>query len=89
MLSCFWFGTQFPGIAAYIADAPLMKLKAADGGKHDWNVLLTTFDILSWSESIALIFWYAGVAILGCVAIVFLTLLNQLVAARSPEGDTR
>ena len=69
VLGCYWFGTQFPEIAAYVADAPLMKLKAADGGRHDWNVLLTKFDLLSASEAISQVF-----SIAGCVILVTATL---------------
>lgn len=41
-----WVGQNCWNIARYVADARAMELPLVGGGEHDWNYLLTVWDVL-------------------------------------------
>jgi len=49
----FWFGENFLNISKYVADARAMVLPLVGGGIHDWNFLLSKWDLLKYDHAIA------------------------------------
>ena len=45
--SGFWFGENFLNISVYVADARKMELPLVGGGEHDWNILLSKWNLLN------------------------------------------
>ena len=56
-LSCagavIWFFENWLNIARYMADAHRLELPLVGGGDHDWNTILTRWDILQYDTRIA------------------------------------
>jgi hypothetical protein len=56
-LSCaaavIWFFENWLNIARYLADARRLELPLVGGGDHDWNTILTRWDILQYDTRIA------------------------------------
>lgn len=51
--SVIWFFENFLNIARYMADARELQLPLVGGGDHDWNTILTRWDILQYDLDIA------------------------------------
>ncbi len=51
--SGFWLGENLLYIAVYIADARKMELPLVGGGEHDWNTILSRFNMLQSDGAIA------------------------------------
>ena len=56
-LSCaaavIWFFENLLNIARYLADARALQLPLVGGGDHDWNTILTRWNILEYDVQIA------------------------------------
>jgi len=48
-----WVGQNCWNIARYVADAQAMELPLVGGGEHDWNYLLTVWDVLPRDAQLA------------------------------------
>jgi hypothetical protein len=48
-----WFFENCLNIARYVADARRLELPLVGGGDHDWNTLLTRWDLLQYDTRIA------------------------------------
>jgi len=48
-----WFFENWLNIARYMADARRLELPLVGGGDHDWNTILTRWDILQYDTRIA------------------------------------
>ena len=63
--ACIWFFENGFNIARYMADARKLELPLVGGGDHDWNTILTRWDLLQYDTRIAnalrLIGWF-GIA---------------------------
>ena len=59
-----WFFENFFNIARYMADARKLELPLVGGGDHDWNTILTRWDILQYDTGIA-----AGLRIIAWIGI--------------------
>lgn len=67
----FWFGESLLNLARYVADARAMELPLVGGDVHDWNFLLTRWDVLHKTGAIAAGLRGVGWAIVGvCLALV-------------------
>lgn len=57
VLSCasavIWFFENWLNLARYLADARRLELPLVGGGDHDWNTILTRWDILQYDIQIA------------------------------------
>lgn len=58
-----WVGQNCWNIAHYVADAQAMELPLVGGGEHDWNYLLTVWDVLPKDAEIARDIRFAGTLI--------------------------
>jgi hypothetical protein len=58
-----WVGQNLINVSIYAGDSIAMQLPllGGDADIHDWNYLLTTLNILSWTPEIAAIFYVTGV----------------------------
>lgn len=65
-----WFSENLFNIARYVADATRMELPLVGGGDHDWNTILTRWNLLPWDSRIA-----AALRVIGwvgfCSSLVF------------------
>ena len=59
-----WFFENFFNIARYMADARALELPLVGGGDHDWNTILTRWDLLPYDTRIA-----AALRLLGWIGI--------------------
>src|ERR1700690_4302127 len=48
-----WFFENWLNIARYMADARRLELPLVGGGDHDWNTILTRWDLLQYDTRIA------------------------------------
>ena len=55
-----WFFENFLNISRYIADARALKLTLVGGGDHDWNTILTRWNLLLYDTHIALVLKIMG-----------------------------
>jgi len=53
--SSIWFFENWLNIARYLADARRMELPLVGGGDHDWNTILSRWDLLQYDAQIAAI----------------------------------
>ncbi|HLP77351.1 MAG TPA: hypothetical protein VK327_10570 [Candidatus Paceibacterota bacterium] len=51
--SVIWFFENWLNIARYMADARALELPLVGGGDHDWNTILTRWNLLSYDTAIA------------------------------------
>jgi hypothetical protein len=51
--ACIWFFENWFNIARYMADARKLELPLVGGGDHDWNTILTRWDLLQYDTRIA------------------------------------
>ncbi len=51
--ACIWFFENWFNIARYLADARALELPLVGGGDHDWNTILTRWDLLPYDTRIA------------------------------------
>ena len=76
----FWFGENFINLSVYAADALSMELSllGGEGAIHDWNYLLTRFNILEYTKTIAVLLRIIGSGIMIAGAfLVFWTLFEE------------
>jgi hypothetical protein len=50
---CIWFFENWFNIARYLADARALQLPLVGGGDHDWNTILSRWDLLQYDMRIA------------------------------------
>jgi hypothetical protein len=50
--ACIWFFENWFNIARYMADARRLELPLLGGGDHDWNTILTRWDLLQYDTRI-------------------------------------
>ena len=50
---CIWFFENWLNIARYLADARSMELPLVGGGDHDWNTILSRWNLLEHDTQIA------------------------------------
>jgi hypothetical protein len=55
-----WFFENWFNIARYMADARKLELPLVGGGDHDWNTILTRWDLLQYDTRIAAALKLAG-----------------------------
>jgi hypothetical protein len=69
--ACIWFFENWFNIARYMADARRLELPLLGGGDHDWNTILTRWDLLQYDTRIAsalnLAAWIGIAAVCGWV----------------------
>ena len=68
-----WFFENWFNIARYMADARALQLPLVGGGDHDWNTILTRWDILQYDTRIAAVLKIAawiGIA-LACAWVIW------------------
>ena len=58
--ACIWFCENWFNIARYMADARKLELPLVGGGDHDWNTILTRWDLLQYDTRIAAALKFAG-----------------------------
>jgi hypothetical protein len=58
--SCIWFCENWFNIARYMADARKLELPLVGGGDHDWNTILSRWDLLQYDTRIAAVLKLAG-----------------------------
>ena len=58
--ACIWFFENWLNIARYLADARAQELQLVGGGDHDWNTILTRWDLLQYDTRIAALLRLAG-----------------------------
>lgn len=58
--ACIWFFENWFNIARYMADARALELPLVGGGNHDWNTILTRWDLLQYDTRIAATLKLAG-----------------------------
>ena len=63
--SLFWFGENFLNISKYVSDARSMSLPLVGGGIHDWNFLLSQWNVLKYDHEIAGVIFSAGVVVMA------------------------
>jgi hypothetical protein len=61
---CLWFFENWFNIARYMADARALELPLVGGGDHDWNTILTRWDLQHYDTRIA-----AGLKLVGWIGI--------------------
>ena len=62
--ACIWFFENLFNIARYVADARALELPLVGGGDHDWNTILTRWNLLQYDTRIA-----AALRLLGWIGI--------------------
>jgi hypothetical protein len=62
----FWMGQNFINVSIYAKDAIVMELPLLGGDSviHDWNFILSSLNILSWTPVIGTIFNVIGVLLI-------------------------
>ncbi|MDO8521454.1 MAG: hypothetical protein Q7S52_05030 [bacterium] len=78
-LVLFWLGQNFINVSVYAADAQAMALPLVGGEIHDWNYLLTHFDVLGQSALISKVMFSIGALIIVVAAISSLALSRKNV----------
>lgn len=63
VLIMFWLGQNFIDVSVYIQDAIEMKLPSPFVGIHDWNFILTRFDLLHKTYFFSSLVYGAGFAV--------------------------
>lgn len=65
-LLLFWLGQNFLNVSVYAGDALSMELPLLGGGSviHDWNYLLSTINILKYTDQVSLFLYFVGIIIL-------------------------
>ena len=63
-LVLFWLGQNFINVSVYAGDAELMALPLIGGEIHDWNYLLTHFEVLGHTALVGKIIFIVGVMII-------------------------
>jgi hypothetical protein len=58
--ACIWFFENWFNIARYMADARSLELPLVGGGDHDWNTILTRWDLLQYDTRIAAVLKLSG-----------------------------
>jgi len=61
---CLWFFENWFNIARYMADARALELPLVGGGDHDWNTILSRWNLLQYDTRIA-----AAVTLVGWIGI--------------------
>lgn len=71
-LLLFWLSQNFFDISLYAGDAVKLELEllGGDGVYHDWNYLLSSLNILNYTDQVASLFYFIGIIIL-VFAVVF------------------
>ncbi len=64
--SGFWLGENFLYTSVYVADARKMELPLVGGGEHDWNILLSKWNLLNSDILIARILNTFGWVVMIC-----------------------
>jgi hypothetical protein len=86
-VACIWFFENWFNIARYMADARALELPLVGGGDHDWNTILTRWDLLQYDTRIAaavrLIGWL-GIAA-TCAWVLWRAWFDRRRAAVEPE----
>lgn len=59
----FWLSQNIFNIYVYLRDAVKMELPLI-GGEHDWNFLLSNLNLLAYTEKIANMIYFLGLAVL-------------------------
>ena len=81
-----WFFENWFNIARYMADARALRLPLVGGGDHDWNTILTRWNLLQYDTRIAAalkaLAW-AGIAS-ACAWIIWRAWLDSKHAANEP-----
>jgi hypothetical protein len=75
-----WFFENFLNIARYMADARKLQLPLVGGGDHDWNTILTHWDILMYETRIAAVL--KVIAWIGMLAPLLLVLIHSRIGSR-------
>jgi hypothetical protein len=60
VFSLFWIGDNFVNVGIYIKDAGNMLLPLVGGGSHDWNTLLSEWNLLDQAQLIGNLFRWTG-----------------------------
>ena len=72
----FWFGENFLNISVYLGDAQKMLLPLVGGGEHDWNLILSSLNLLNQcgliSSMVRLLGWVIMVGAVLWLGLVFL-----------------
>jgi len=65
-LLLFWLGQNFLNISVYAGDAIKMGLPLLGGDNvyHDWNHLLSSINILQYTDQISAFFYFVGIVVL-------------------------
>lgn len=73
-----WLGQNLLNVSIYAGDATLMQLPllGGDGVIHDWNYILSAMGILQYTDNVAAVFYFFGVAIIfiGSVLAIYFAL---------------
>ncbi len=69
-----WIGESITNVAIYAKDAIIMQLPLLGGDSviHDWNYLLSTLNILKYTDIIGGIIYYLGISVIVIGAILAL-----------------
>jgi hypothetical protein len=70
-LLLFWVGQNLVNVSVYAGDAIVMQLPLLGGDSviHDWNYILESLHVISYTPQIASCIYGAGVTIIGLAAI--------------------
>lgn len=73
-----WLGQNFINISVYAADASAQALPLLGGNKvyHDWNYILGTLNILSYSSEVGYIFFGTAIIIM-CISILLPLIFHE------------
>jgi hypothetical protein len=80
----FWFGENFLNISVYLGDAQKMLLPLVGGGEHDWNLILSSLNLLNQCGPIS-----SMVRLLGWGIMVGAVLWLGLVFLGSPDEEEK
>jgi len=78
-----WLGESLINVHVYVRDAIAMKLPliGGPGSIHDWNWLLSHFQVLDKTSAISQVIWWLAVAIISFAS------LGALTSAWQKDGD--
>ncbi len=82
-----WFFENWFNIARYMADARALQLPLVGGGDHDWNTILTRWDILQYDTRIAAVLKIAawiGI-VLACGWVIWRAWRDRQRSATDPD----
>ncbi len=73
-LLLFWVGQNFISVSKYVGDAITMQLPllGSDGSLHDWNYILKSFHLLTYSGTLSQAMFFIGVVIICAASIISL-----------------